>query len=143
MPKNYPNDDRSNELTYTEYQIKNETETGSKRIFIKQILSTKPSYIVDKIDNVDYITYIFRATGTWFGFCFLTIEPVNIIEWVISEVKHSREDECIQYVTKENLDEKLFILSQHIENISVSIDDDRKKYKHKFDMMLKKIDKRK
>lgn len=140
--KNYPNDDCSNELTYTDYEIKNETKIGSKRIFIKQILSTKPSYIVDnqeKIDNVDYITYIFGAAGTWFGFCFLTIEPVNIIEWVISEIKHREEDDCIQYVTKENLDEKFIILSQHIENIKLSIDDDRRKCNHKFEMMLKKI----
>ena len=31
-----------------------------------------------KIDDVDFVTYIFGALGTWFGFSFLMINPLPL-----------------------------------------------------------------
>lgn len=31
-----------------------------------------------RIDNIDYVTYIFGALGSWFGFSFIQLNPVGI-----------------------------------------------------------------
>lgn len=92
--KRYPNDDCDNELTYTDHDkiIKGgnyKEKISYKRIEVSQILSTKPSYEVTnhaQIDPVDFVTYIFGAAGTWFGFSFMTFQPVSLIEWIIAQI---------------------------------------------------------
>ena len=32
-----------------------------------------------KNEHIDYVTYCFGTAGTWFGFCFLILNPVNFI----------------------------------------------------------------
>ena len=93
--KRYPSEDCHSELTYTD--IDKITGSGHtnysysiKRIAVRQLLSTKASYKAEnhaQIDPVDFVTYIFGAAGTWFGFSFMTIEPVPLIEWIIEQVK--------------------------------------------------------
>ena len=47
-----------------------------------QSMCEDPSYHIQshpKIQNVDYVTYIFGAFGTWFGFSFILFNPVKYI----------------------------------------------------------------
>lgn len=51
----------------------------SSHITIHRSYSDESSYFItsqDKIDDIDYVTYVFGAMGTWFGFSFLLINPV-------------------------------------------------------------------
>ena len=53
---------------------------GLAHIFQK--FSKYPSFYIEshsKIDDIDFITYIFGAMGTWFGFSFLMINPFQYI----------------------------------------------------------------
>lgn len=57
------------------------------RVRFDQVLSHKPSYTIansPKIDRLYYITYVLGAAGTWIGFSFMSIEPVPLLEWIIS-----------------------------------------------------------
>lgn len=56
------------------------------------------SLIVDSnpnIEDIDYVTYIFGAMGTWFGFSFLMINPVDLFfkEQIGTIVERDREGE--------------------------------------------------
>ena len=49
---------------------------------VVQKFSKYPSFYIEshsKIDDIDFITYIFGAMGTWFGFSFLMINPFQYI----------------------------------------------------------------
>lgn len=83
----YPQKDCDEVFTFTEVVEDSEKLNyfDDKEILIQHRLSMVPSYIVSnqvKIENVDYVTYIFGAAGTWFGFCFLMVNPVQIIDWI-------------------------------------------------------------
>lgn len=79
--KKYRRDDCERENTFTTI-YHDEDRMGTGDINLRNIASTKPSYICKnspKIEHVDYVTYCFGAAGTWFGFCFLMLNPVNFI----------------------------------------------------------------
>lgn len=47
-----------------------------------RMYSKESSYVITsqaKIDDIDFITYIFGAMGTWFGFSFLMCNPLQLI----------------------------------------------------------------
>lgn len=47
--------------------------------YFYQSMSESPSYDIEsqpKIENVDFVTYIFGAFGIWFGFCFISFNPL-------------------------------------------------------------------
>lgn len=86
---NNPYVDCDSELSYTDINHNDGSNRMFQGIYINQILSKKPSYIStnsEQIDDVDYVTYILGAAGTWFGFSFMTIEPVIILEWLVSKI---------------------------------------------------------
>ena len=95
--KRYPGEDCDSELTYTDYEhierLSGDYRYSIRRIIAKQGLSVKPSYEVQnhaQIDPVDFVTYIFGAAGTWFGFSFMTIKPVRCIEVLTDYVKRRK-----------------------------------------------------
>lgn len=88
----HPSDDCNYELTYTDVIKLDEYRTKERNLKMQQILTLRPSYVItnqEKIDDVDFVTYIFGAAGTWFGFCFLSIEPVLLIEWLYSRLNRN------------------------------------------------------
>lgn len=81
----FPSDDCDEEITFTNIVKKLPTTNPAydRTLEIWQFLSMEPSYEISnqvKIENVDFITYIFGAAGTWFGFCFLMMNPVILID---------------------------------------------------------------
>lgn len=112
------------ELTFTEHDIEVEYEDfGYTRAIIRNIMTSKTSYITvnqPKIENVDYVTYIFGAAGTWFGFCFLSIEPVPLLEWIISKIK--RDTKVEEGFSRERDQDKFDVLQSIIKDISQNFD---------------------
>lgn len=52
-------------------------ETGTLKLNPAE--DTEPSFVIKskpRIDNIDYVTYIFGAFGAWLGFSFISINPV-------------------------------------------------------------------
>lgn len=87
---------------------------------LKQVLSNNPSYVISnqvEIENVDYVTYIFGASGTWFGFCFLMINPVILID--LFSKKNTANEEKIPAVDNETkLDKMEKAIKQHVIKIA-------------------------
>lgn len=55
-------------------------EGHSEDFYFFQSMGEDPSYEIQsqpKIENVDFITYILGTLGTWFGFTFVLLNPVN------------------------------------------------------------------
>lgn len=52
-------------------------ETGTLKLNLVE--DTEPSFVIKskpRIDNIDYVTYIFGAFGAWLGFSFISLNPV-------------------------------------------------------------------
>lgn len=81
--KMFESNDCEEEITFTNIVEEKLMWYDIEGLEIRQYLSTEPSYEISnqvKIENVDYVTYIFGAAGTWFGFCFLMLNPVALID---------------------------------------------------------------
>lgn len=83
--KIFKSDDCEEEITLT--NIKNDFVDGlgstEEDLIIRQYLTMEPSYEISNqvtIENVDFVMYIFGATGAWFRFYFLMINPVILID---------------------------------------------------------------
>ena len=63
---------------------------------IQSVPSPDPSFVIEskpRIDNIEFVTYVFGALGTWFGFSFLMLNPVPFVLSVRSSnqvAPHSR-----------------------------------------------------
>lgn len=77
--KMYYQPDCEHETTFTSTRIALDPLFNDLQHFYLT-LSDNPSYDIQsqpKIENVDYVTYIFGALGIWFGFSFFLINPIN------------------------------------------------------------------
>lgn len=77
-------DDCNHEAIFTQVSARNGVGIKTNTTYIKLIMAegNQPSFkIVSKprIDNIDFITYIFGALGSWFGFTFLACNPIPFI----------------------------------------------------------------
>lgn len=60
----------------------NQRQKYSCKLIINVLFGDKASYVIDSaalMDDIDFVTYIFGALGTWFGFSFLMCNPMNIM----------------------------------------------------------------
>ena len=99
----YSQPDCYTEELYSEVAIHFPNLTMSKIITVP---NTKMSYVNEnspKIAHVDYVTYIFGAAGTWFGFSFLVLNPVNFLK--LSQVAGNKVEEGNEAI-EERVDRK-------------------------------------
>lgn len=73
-----------NNLLIEKNRIKTQANVDfdSIEIFFKPKASNDPSFEITskpRIDNIEYITYIFGAVGSWLGFSFLGLNPVPLL----------------------------------------------------------------
>lgn len=79
-----------------------------------RLFSDESSYVIvsqPKIEHIDYVTYVFGAMGTWFGFSFLMVNPFGYF-FVVSKVStdqkadHDLElDNQINQISSELIDQ--------------------------------------
>lgn len=79
----YSNSDCKSANIYTTNVVTEQNiDDRENEIQIASELSKDPSIEITsqpKIANIDYVTYVLGACGTWFGFCFLMINPADLI----------------------------------------------------------------
>lgn len=79
-------------------------------IDVQNIPSTKLSYICknsSKMEHVDYVTYCFDASGTWFGFCFhhvVNLTPKSLLANDDQDHAVQDEDKKPTRMTRRSLD---------------------------------------
>ena len=69
-------------FTYVEQENIHLESDDESYLVVQASSSNVPSFVIEskaRIDNIDYVTYIFGAMGSWIGFCFLQINPIPII----------------------------------------------------------------
>lgn len=74
----YKQTDCYQETVFTESVIKQSWDDGRLSVSFEYFMTDKPSYFLSsqpKIQNIDFITYVFGAFGTWFGLSFIGINP--------------------------------------------------------------------
>ena len=85
--------------------------TGKSELIIAVLPDLDASYNViskPKIDNIDYVTYILGAMGSWIGFSFIGINPIpHLIKKQSSAVdvascNHSHLEKYDNHITKSN-----------------------------------------
>lgn len=80
-------------------------DTNETKLVLKGSESLLPSFLIEskpRIDNIDYVTYIFGALGTWVGFCFLQLNPIGIF-FQRQDIAVSRHDTNNLAVTRNRM----------------------------------------
>lgn len=84
-----------------------------------------PSFTVvskPRIDNINYVTYILGALGTWLGFSFASINPIRCIQKYVMTQPDSHDHFCTSSVRLRNrtssLEREVHMLKQEIVHIN-------------------------
>lgn len=107
-------------FTYIEKDDKESEDTFDDYIFILEDWGSLPQFSIQskpRIDNIDYVTYIFGTLGSWFGFSFLMLNP---IPWIFVSRKHS-------------------IQSNHDESIKKNAENEMNRMKYKINQLVSVI----
>ena len=77
-------DDCNQEVIFTQVSAQNDAsiKINTNNITLLIVEGNQPSFKIvskPKIDDIDFITYIFGALGSWFGFSFLACNPIPFI----------------------------------------------------------------
>lgn len=88
----YQNDDCERESTFTQTITKKylPTKETNNTILIKQISSKQPSFNIESkpmIADIDFVTFILGALGSWIGFSFLNLNPIRFVLKVKKRVR--------------------------------------------------------
>ena len=79
---NYPKDNCFEKSVFTSLSIFSYlVRPGPTRAHLGVEKGMEPSFAIEskpRIDNIDYVTYVFGAISTWFGFSFVLINPLPL-----------------------------------------------------------------
>lgn len=95
-----------------------------------QVKFNEPSFFIEskaRIDNIDYVTYILGAMGSWIGFTFLHINPVH---WLI-ETEQSKK---LRQSSTEQSNEINFLKNENVQ-LKERLSDMEDKYDQKLNTL--------
>lgn len=91
----YGNDDCTMETVFTVNTMKTIKNPSYKDILLFAVSRSKQASLVitskARIDDIDFITYILGALGSWIGFSFLSINPIPYFFKVINQTNTNQD----------------------------------------------------
>lgn len=138
--------DNCHHETHFDTVIGSDKSTADFKLFEIQA-SDVASYVIvsnPKMDNIDYVTYVFGALGTWFGFSFLMINPVDLVfkqsNNLVDPVTDQSDTSTI--VTNLGHSSKFQRLNYKINQFMIGFNEDSKQARERIDQVRKELNHR-
>lgn len=74
--------DCNQRVYFTQVPVPNEVAPPAHRVSLVVLKDSDPSFVIEskpRINNIDYVTYVLGALGSWLGFTFLILNPIPYI----------------------------------------------------------------